>query len=96
MYIYINIYIYTCNECLQKILASFHSRGDTPWSELQRQLQAARVVVATCTGAGSALTSVEGDATDGKALFRVYPLTFAASFFHPTSSNMANKFLELH
>lgn len=51
--------------CLQKILVSFHSRGDTPWSELQRQLQAARVVVATCTGAGSALTSVEGDATDG-------------------------------
>ena len=26
--------------------------GDVPWSELQRQLQAARVVVATCTGAG--------------------------------------------
>ncbi|CAK9002137.1 unnamed protein product [Durusdinium trenchii] len=34
--------------------------GDVPWSELQRQLQAARVVVATCTGAGHDLLSSVG------------------------------------
>lgn len=32
--------------------------GDVPWSELQKQLRAARVVVATCTGSGCAAQSL--------------------------------------